>query len=333
MGESIRRMESTDADPAIIAVMGTTGSGKSTFINLASGGQLDVGDTLQSCTNVVDLSPAFLVGSKTVLLVDTPGFDDTTKTETEILSMLATYLADMFKQNQKLAGMIYLHRISDVRVGGMSARNFRMFRELCGEDSLKNVVIVTNRWEEVPKDVGDAREEELRMKDIFFKPALDKSARMVRHRNTYESASAIMKSLMGNTPLPLLIQEEMVTQGKHLLETAAGEVVNHEISEVINKLKAELEMIKDEMQDFAMKSDEARQELHSSKAALQYKLAEAEENAQILARDYNELKVKYEEMLRRTQAAAEQKVGELQAQLKGLKKKKRGKKDPRCIIM
>ena len=122
-----------------------------------------------------------------------------------------------------------------------------MLRELCGEDTLKNVVIVTNRWEEVAKDVGDAREEELMTKEIFFKIALDKGARMVRHRNTYESASAIVKTLIDNTPRPLLIQKEMVDEKKQLLDTAAGEVVNHELLEVMKIHRAELENLKDEM--------------------------------------------------------------------------------------
>ncbi|KAK1223446.1 hypothetical protein PQX77_013685 [Marasmius sp. AFHP31] len=338
MGEFMRHKDSSmDADPAIIAVMGTTGSGKSTFINLASGGQLDVGNTLQSCTSYVDLSPAFVVGNKAALLVDTPGFDDTTKTETEILSTLATYLANMFEQNRKLAGIVYLHRITDVRVGGISARNFRMFRELCGQDTLKNVVIVTNRWEEVPADVGDARDEELRSKEIFFKPALDKGARMVRHYNTYESASAIVKSLIGNTPLPLLIQEEMVTEGKRLLDTAAGEVANHEVLQLMRKHKAELEKITDEMRALTAKKDEeTRRELQSSAAVLHEKLAKAEEDARDLTRNYAELKERYEEQLRSTEAAAARKVEDLQAQvreLKQAKKKKWGKKGKICIIM
>jgi hypothetical protein len=45
----------------------------------------------------------------------------------------------------KLSGLIYVHRISDVLMGGISSRNFRMFRKLCGDDTLKNVVIVTKK--------------------------------------------------------------------------------------------------------------------------------------------------------------------------------------------
>jgi hypothetical protein len=74
-----------------------------------------------------------------------------------------------------------MHRISDVRMGGISTRNFKMFRQLCGESTLRNVVIVTNMWGEVGREVGEAREAELGSDDRFFKPVLDKGAHMLRH--------------------------------------------------------------------------------------------------------------------------------------------------------
>ena len=55
-----------------------------------------------------------------------------------------------------------------------------MFRKLCGESTLKNVVIVTNMWGKVEQDVGESREQELA--GIYFKPALDKQAQLVRHQ-------------------------------------------------------------------------------------------------------------------------------------------------------
>jgi hypothetical protein len=45
-------------------------------------------------------------------------------------------------------------------MGGISTRNFKMFREICGENTLKNVVIVTNTWGAVSKEIGEAREQE-----------------------------------------------------------------------------------------------------------------------------------------------------------------------------
>ena len=92
--------------------MGATGSGKSTvslihiilqithrltnveqFINLASSAELQVGEGLESCTASVQAAPPFLLGGKYVTLIDTPGFDDTVKTEAEILRLISTFLA------------------------------------------------------------------------------------------------------------------------------------------------------------------------------------------------------------------------------------------------
>ena len=79
-----------------------------------------------------------------------------------------------YEKGSKLAGVIYTHRISDKRFTGIAGRNFKIFRELCGETNLKNVVLVTNMWGEVPHEVGKAREKELA--SVFLKPALDKGA-------------------------------------------------------------------------------------------------------------------------------------------------------------
>ena len=57
-----------------------------------------------------------------------------------------------------------------------------MFREPCGETSLKNVVLVTNMWGDVSHDIGEAHEGELASN--FLEPALDRGAQLVRHHNT-----------------------------------------------------------------------------------------------------------------------------------------------------
>ena len=90
--------------------MGATGTGKSTvgsvflsptglltsaqFVNLVSGSNLPVGEGLLSCTAQVQTSPTFELAGRNVTLIDTPGFDDTLQTDTEILRRIATYLAD-----------------------------------------------------------------------------------------------------------------------------------------------------------------------------------------------------------------------------------------------
>lgn len=63
------------------------------FINLISGSELAVGSGLRSCTSKVETGNTFQFLDKMVTLVDTPGFDDTTVSDTDILKMISVYLS------------------------------------------------------------------------------------------------------------------------------------------------------------------------------------------------------------------------------------------------
>ena len=65
----------------------------SQFINLASGSNLRVGLGLESATAEVKLANEFTLDGRVVTLIDTPGFDDTSKSDTEILKIIAAFLA------------------------------------------------------------------------------------------------------------------------------------------------------------------------------------------------------------------------------------------------
>ncbi|KAF9788737.1 hypothetical protein BJ322DRAFT_1050872 [Thelephora terrestris] len=71
-----------------------------------------------------------------------------------------------------------------------------MFRELCGDNALHKVVIVTQMWGQVDVEVGNEREAELKREDDFFKPVLDKGARMERHENTALSAERNVRLIL-----------------------------------------------------------------------------------------------------------------------------------------
>ena len=243
------------------------------FINLVTDSGLPVSDSLRSCASTVNVSRHFMLDGHRVVLIDTPGFDDTTRSDTDILKLIAAFLETSYvklrlgpkksflvnhtpicryEQGSTLAGVLYFHRISDVRMGGISTRNFRLFRQLCGESVLKNVVIVTNRWEEVDPQVGEAREAELMCEDLFFKPVLDKGARMARHQGTVRSAERVIRLILENHPLPLRIQEELVDQGKDIMTTGAGGMFEKEIQERIAQREREMQAVIDEMRQ-AMK--------------------------------------------------------------------------------
>ncbi|RDB26374.1 GTP-binding protein A [Hypsizygus marmoreus] len=294
-----------DESEVTIAVMGATGSGKTTFINMASGSNLRIGRGLQSCTSIVQIARPFDMAGRRVTLIDTPGFDDTNKSDADILRMIAAFLATAYENGKKLAGVIYIHRISDFRMGGISTRNFKMFRELCGETSLKNVVIVTNMWGEVSKQVGEAREAELISQDMFFKPVLDKGAKIERHENTRESAHRILEYLISNHPLSLRIQRELVDEGKDISQTAAGAELNREMMAQLERHRKEMRILQEEMKEAVRTRDEeSRKELEVESKKLETELRRVQADSQKLATDYNEEKGRLERRLQELSESA-----------------------------
>lgn len=252
---------------------------------------------LESCTAEVQLADEFTLDGRRVLLIDTPGFDDTSKSDTEVLRMIAAFLATTYEKGAKLAGVIYIHRISDIRFTGIAGRNFKMFRELCGDKTLKNVVLVTNMWGEVSLEVGESREDEL--SSNFFKPVIEKDAQMARHHNTAESAHDIIRMIMKNRPVVLQIQRELVDEHKDIIDTAAGEAINKELNEQIRKHKVELKEIQEEMkQALEEKDEETRQELEAETKKLQEQMDKIKQDSAGMASKYAGEKARMEAKMR-----------------------------------
>lgn len=142
-----------------------------------------------------------------------------------------------------------MHRISDVRIGGTSLLSFRIFCELCGNESLPSALIVTTMWSAVDPKLGESREQELATTDDLFKPALDHGAQLVRHDGTLESAQTILRRLITNKSTTLRIQRELVDEGKVLSDTAAGaELVRH-FAEQAARLEARSSKLHKQMKD------------------------------------------------------------------------------------
>ncbi|KAL4074774.1 hypothetical protein V8B97DRAFT_1947150, partial [Scleroderma yunnanense] len=154
-----------------------------------------------------------------------------------------------------------MHRISDVRMNGTSKRNFRIFRELCGESSLRNVLVVTNMWGNVDPKIGAERERELGTNDKLFRPVLEKGARLLRHDNTQSSAYAILQHLVDNRAAPLAIQHEIVDEKKDLVHTSAGVELIHMLREQAERQTQELKNLRAEMEVSIHVKDEVHREL------------------------------------------------------------------------
>jgi len=190
-----------------------------------------------------------------------------------------------------------------------------MFKKLCGESTLRNVVVVTNMWGEVDPWVGDAREAELMNDELFFKPVLDKGARMARHNNTIASAENIIRLVLDNHPLPLRIQVELVNERKDISETGAGEELNVELNAQLRKYQEEIRILKEEL-EWAMgdKDEETRRELEYESRRIQEEVERVKKDAERFATDYRREKERLETRLVEVESMAREEADRVAAQ-------------------
>ncbi|KZV92529.1 P-loop containing nucleoside triphosphate hydrolase protein [Exidia glandulosa HHB12029] len=230
--------------PCLIAVMGPTGCGKSSFISALAPGAAVVGHKLVSCTSEVHLVQTTIDGVPCVL-IDTPGFDDTKNSDTNTLRLIANYLEIAHKKGQLLNGIVYFHRITDNRVGGVTAKNMRMFRSLCGDTALKNVTLCTTMWDIV--NPRDAEQRETELKDNFWKSMITAGSNVVRHDGTTQSALDIVRPLLANEGVPVQLQEELA-DGVPLSDTASGAQLNEELRKLQEAHRKEMQALRVEME-------------------------------------------------------------------------------------
>ena len=261
--------EISSNEEILIAVFGMTGTGKTTFIEKASGQKLQVGHNLHSCSSPIPFPQTKLtpppigttniqkihckIGGRNITLVDTPGFDDTSRSDTDILILIASWLRESYKENTLLSGIIYLHRISDPRMSGSSVKNLRLFRKLCGAESMHNVALVTTMWDRVNRLEGETRERDLKDgENGFWKAMIGGGCAVRRHDGSEVRARELVAELAGKRRTVLRLQEEM-RDGKSLSETEAGVSLNEELVRVRRQHEEELSCVMEEM-EAAMKS-------------------------------------------------------------------------------
>jgi hypothetical protein len=220
-----------------------------------------------------------------------------------------------YKDGATLAGVLYFHRISDVRMGGISMKNFGMFRKLCGDSALKNVVIVTNRWGEVERQVGEAREAELAREDMFFKPVLDRGAQMARNENTVPSAEKILRLILQNHPEPLRIQKELVDEGKKITETDAGEELDRKLNEQIRKHQREVKTLMEDMQKAMKDKDEqTRKELEIETKRMEREIERFQNDSKRLESDYQKERERLDTRMQQVESRAKEEAERVAAQ-------------------
>jgi len=240
------------------------------------------------------------------VLVDTPGFDDSDRTDRDILKTLTSWLESSYRAGSKLTGILYLHRISDTS----------MFKSLVGEDSFRNVVLATTFWSALQHDIETAeeREAELQDSDEFWGRMVAKGSDYVRLPTTPTGARQLLRRMAKRKAVPLKIQTEMVDENKSFEETAASDQFHEELRKIKEQHEqeraAQQARFQAEMQE---KEEKQRKEEEQRKREFEEKIREQEaEKARLLEerrkkeleqqRQHEEAKRKQKEKLKKEEA-------------------------------
>ena len=160
-----------------------------------------------------------------------------------------------------------------------------MFRELCGPETYKNVVVLTTFWDEVPTYEGVEREVELESK--VFAKLVERGAQFMRHDHTVESARAVLRQIFPMPPTIIQIQKEMGIDGLSLIQTDVGSGRSKEVEKNIAEYKKKIADIRAEMAT-KMSNKAAREDFETELAELQSSLAGREREHAELKKGLNE---------------------------------------------
>jgi len=142
---------------------------------------------------------------------------------------------DSYNSEIKLAGIIYLHDISQKRMLGTTRKNLEVFQKLCGDDAFRSVILGTTSWGDVLKEVGDMRTQQLC--DYYWRDMLDHGSKVFKFEDSSESACTMVNSIVelnrSRTEV-LQIQPELF---KLIPDTVAGQKLRNDLDQVLKKLK------------------------------------------------------------------------------------------------
>lgn len=221
------------------------------------------------------LDVTYTLDGKSVTLIDTPGFDDSSRTEVDILKLVSTHLMKKYEARTLLSGIVFLQPIALARVQNSEVARTRLIKKLVGDDAYKHLVIVPTMWtdREEAERLAQARVD----KFTIWGDMVDQGAKIMLHDNSPDSATNIIRHILTHGgPVQLLVQKELA-KNPRLEETTVGRQLNEDMGLDAAKLRAEMEDLRREVGiDAAAKAAELRE--------LQVRLDEKEEEIMDLKR-------------------------------------------------
>lgn len=267
----------------VIVVMGTTGAGKSSFIQQCTRDRASsIGHNLQSCKspkqpNAWVISNVKLTGTtrvavhsteidgRAVHLIDTPGFNDTLRSDGETLQELAYWLIAASEHGFCLSGIVYLHCIANPRFHGSSQQSLDLFKAICGADAFCGVVIATTMWDLMKCDISKANRRQSQLKEKIQEDMLPCGAKLWALSAAEVDAKKVIRHIVRkDMRLTLALQTEIVDRGCPLQETQAGKILYGDVLRSFQRIDTSMESCKEEAAAMLTSLDATCDSLRSS---------------------------------------------------------------------
>ncbi|MCJ1431797.1 hypothetical protein MMC27_001152 [Xylographa pallens] len=244
----------------LIAVMGPTGSGKSSFVRAITGCEsVRIGRGLHSETTKVSMYDT-TINSTCFTLIDTPGFDDTEISDHDVLGIIADWLHERYEAGQLLTGIFYLQPITKNRAEEHTPHQYVL-------ESGKR----RGRGPPREGDVGD---------DGFLEVKKEQGAKTERMARDYDRFKTALSAMAGKSCISLQIQEEL-HDGKTLQETMAALSIDAEARKMREEHERKLEESRIQAQEELSKRDKLLEKARKQEAARQQVIEkEAERKAE-----------------------------------------------------
>ncbi|KIM94589.1 hypothetical protein OIDMADRAFT_77677, partial [Oidiodendron maius Zn] len=241
----------------VIAVMGITGAGKSSLIrNITRREDIVIGTSLRSETKKT-IAYDFEHCGTNYTLVDTPGFNDTDKSDESVLQDVVSWLSSQYKEKRLLSGIIYLHPITQPRIQGSTMRQIKVFKALCGPSFYGNVILGTTFWGKIDDAVAKAREEELFSTPGFLGEMREFIARTARVTQDRQCCLELIEAFANKERVPMMIQKDMDKIDASLATSDAGKLLFADEESVRLEYEQKLKEERDAMRRMEEKNEEA----------------------------------------------------------------------------
>lgn len=139
-----------------------------------------------------------------------------------------------YREKRFLNGLIYLHRITDIRFDSGASTTLGIFRKIYGNSGYEKLALVTTMWndvEDVNKPTYEAKEEELKnniwgtflhRRDQALVARYNCTTSELGQKTAQQTVADLLHHTIKDSTIKLQLQKELVEDRVALPRTAAG---------------------------------------------------------------------------------------------------------------